>query len=214
MSEDRRAQYEYEWYPTPRPFIRWLAQHLPDTREGQAVYAEPCVGDSVIPTVLGPAQWITNDLNPRWAADTHLDATTPKYWNQLPSTVEGIITNPANSIAWSILWWGMSLPQAPFIALHLRLSFLEPLKLNGWQRSMLRDFPPSMILPLPRFPYQRNKKGEWSQDTVSSCWAVWNPASDAFRMGVTQIIGPSESLMQDTAKAAHARRHGLPEMDT
>ncbi len=213
MSEDRSAQYEYEWYPTPRPFIRWLAQHLPDDRGGTAVYAEPCCGDSVICVGIRGV-WVTNDLNPAWAADTHLDATKHEYWVQLPRTVEGIITNPANSIAWSILQWGMALRQTPFIALHLRLSFLEPLKMNSWQRTMLRDFPPSMILPLPRFPYQRNKHGAWSQDTVSCCWAIWNPASDAFQMRVTQIIGPSEQLMQETATAAQARRRGLPEMDT
>lgn len=213
-STDRSAQYEYEWYPTPRPFIRWLGEHLPSDRNGEAIYAEPCVGDSVIPTVLGSAQWITNDLDPRWVADTHLDATWQAYWNQLPETVEGIITNPPYSCALPILQWALSLPQTPFIALHVRLSFLEPLKKNATQRRLLQDYPPSKILVLPRFPYQTNAKGVWSQDTVTSAWMIWNSASAEHHHGVTRMVWPSERLMRDTAKAATARRRGLPEMHT
>ncbi len=84
----------------------------------------------------------------------------------------------------------------------------EPRKASEWRTE------PSTILPLPRFPYQRNKKGEWAQDTVSSCWAIWNPISDEWESRTTRIIMPSEQLMQETAKAAAARRRDLPEMDT
>ena len=59
------------------------------------------------------------------------------------------------------------------VAMHLRASIHEVLK-TGVRRTWMAQHPPTGILWLPRFAYQRSRaKGIWSTDSVCACWCVW-----------------------------------------
>lgn len=165
----------FEFYETPDAFSRYLFQTI--EVEGQ-IYA-PCVGSGAIiraaATVPGRRQWVTNDIDPRWPASTHLDATRPEAWAIEP---DWTVDNPPFSPALEIAELAIQRSRVG-VALHLRASIHEVLK-TGPRRTWMRRHPPTGILWLPRFAYQRSQKtGEWATDSVCACWVIWQRGAPA-----------------------------------
>lgn len=180
---------DYEFYPTPDPFTHWLFDEVPI--RGRVL--EPCVGDGAIVRSAGANQpgfepcreWFTNDLDSRWStADSHLDASTPALRNALTAlgiTIDWSVSNPPFTPAVEIIEEQLAIARVG-VAMHLRASIHEVLK-TGVRRTWLSQRPPTGILWLPRFAYQRSKaKGEWSTDSVTACWVIWlkDPAAAQF----------------------------------
>lgn len=186
---------DYEFYPTPAPFTRWLFRALPIG--GQC--AETCVGsgaicDAAIMPDVRTARWKTNDLDPRWPALHHLDATKPELYQQL-GAIDWHIGNPAFTPALEIIEHSIAHARVG-VAMHLRASIHEVLK-TGPRRTWMVEHPPTGILWLPRFGYQRSKKtGEWSQDSVCACWVIWLKAA-----GAPQFIRYAPEWVLDELKA-------------
>jgi hypothetical protein len=172
---------DYEFYETPDVYTRWLFSYM--AHRGTPIVGrlfEPCVGNRAIiraaalrPLEFGVTnEWVTNDLDPRWPADMHADATDESIWRGL--AIDWTVSNPAFTPALAIIDHALKTSRVG-VAMHLRLSIHEVLKKkDGPRRTWMHDHPPTGILFLPRFAYQRSKKtGKWSQDTVSACWCVW-----------------------------------------
>lgn len=165
---------DFQFYPTPDPFTEWLF-------EDQFIagrIAAPCVGGGAIISVaervrpsVSPRTWVRNDIDPRWPADHHLDARGATLWKEF-GPVDWTVDNPPFEGAIDIIDHALK-ASAIGVAMHLRLSFHEPLK-TGAARAWLNEHPPAGLLILPRFAYQRSKKtGEWSTDSVCACWTIW-----------------------------------------
>lgn len=179
---------DYEFYETPQAFTRQLLRcpHLPFlTGRGlcapdphPAVMFEPCVGSGAIIHAAKDARpdltWITNDLDGRWDADFALDAAQPEVWS-LASGFPGVgwvITNPPFSQSLEILDHALRVAKRG-VAMHLRASVHEVLK-TGPRRHWMREHPPTGVIYLPRFAYQRSRTtGRWTTDTVGACWVTW-----------------------------------------
>jgi len=162
---------DYEFYPTPDPFTHWL--FMDQMISGRI--AELGVGDGAIVRAAAPfsleARWVTNDLDPLWPADYHMDATDPALYETI-GPVDWHVGNPAFSIAVESV--NLAIDHARVgVAMHLRASIHEVLK-SGIRRTWLHARTPTGILWLPRFAYQRSKKsGKWTQDSVCACWVIW-----------------------------------------
>lgn len=171
--------HDYEFYETPETSTKYLFNamlHRGHQISGNVV--EPCVGSEAIMRAAASSScwWQTNDLDPRWPASLNLDATQASTWLELDALhnarIDWTVTNPPFSIAVDILNYAWQF-SAIGVAMHLRASFHEPLK-TGLRRALLRDRPPTGILWLPRFAFQRSKKtGEWTTDSVTCCWLIW-----------------------------------------
>jgi hypothetical protein len=157
---------DYEFYPTPDPFTHWLFDEVPI--RGRVL--EPCVGDGAIVRAAGANQpgfepcreWFTNDLDPRWSSDSQLNAATPALRHALAALGQPIdwsVSNPPFTPAVEIIEEQLNIARVG-VAMHLRASIHEVLK-TGVRRTWLSQRPPTGILWLPRFAYQRSKtKGE------------------------------------------------------
>lgn len=174
---------DFEFYETPEAFSTYLLKeaHI----SGRVL--EPCVGNGAIVATSSrfkPAynarQWITNDLDPRWTADHHLDATQPELWNAV-GRVDWTVTNPPFSPALEIIEHALNHSRVG-VAMHLRASIHEVLK-TGKRRTWMYEHPPTEILWLPRFAYQRSRTtGQWTTDSVCACWVIWRPGHFAQRI--------------------------------
>lgn len=178
---------DYEFYETPAAFTRWLFDVV--TIEGTVL--EPCVGDGAIvkagpmmaplssPRVFAHRDWVTNDLDQRWSADHHLDASNPELHKRLDSVfggVDWVVSNPPFTPAIDIITHSLRHARVG-VAMHLRASIHEVLK-TGVRRTWMAEHQPTGILWLPRFAYQRSKTtGKWTTDSVCACWVVWLKAS-------------------------------------
>lgn len=167
---------DFEFYETPDPYTDWLF----DSVHIEGRLCEPCVGDGAIVRASGIDRgWVTNDLDPTWPADHHLDATKSLLYSEL-GTVDWYVSNPPFAPAIDIITRCVAHARIG-VAMHLRASIHEVLKARvGGKRSgprepfFLRDHPPTGILWLPRFAYQRSKTtGKWTTDSVCACWCVW-----------------------------------------
>jgi len=187
------AQIDYEFYETP-PFVtEWLCDHV----RFQGTVVDPCVGAGAMTRVIGArypeVAFITNDLDPQWDAMAHEDASDPRYWRQfLPGMVDWVAVNPAFSIAAPILQHAWPVVTSG-IAMHVRLSFLEPLK-GGLRRALLRDLPPTQNLVLPRIRYRLNSRGEPSTDSVTCGWLIWHKRCGVWD-GLDPIIFAPDSVI-------------------
>lgn len=162
---------DYEFYETAEPFTRWLFAYMRQFLvpiNGRCF--EPCVGNGAIVRASEHSDWFTNDLDPRWPADVHKDATDQSLWSA--HQVDWTITNPPFSLAIPILDYALAYSKVG-VAMYLRLSIHEPLK-TGLRRTFFAENKPTAVLVLPRFAHQRSRKsGIWSTDSVTSCWCVW-----------------------------------------
>lgn len=174
---------DFEFYETPKAYTRWLGRVL--AQRGTPISGEvfePCVGTGAIVSGLDlhamefgvATRWITNDLDPRWPADYHGDATSTALWTaatdnrQIDWTVSNTPFTPAVAIISRALQYSRV-----GVAMHLRASIHEVLK-TGIRRTWMREHTPTGILWLPRFAYQRSKTtGDWTTDSVTACWCVW-----------------------------------------
>lgn len=207
--------YAYEYYPTPLAYVRWLREFLldDDYAFSDGLGLAPCVGAGRIPGGFQDLDWITNDLDPAWEADCHGDAAEAEMWEvwmQMAHTrgrsrYDLIAENPAYSAAFPILWHAIHAEAAALIALHVRLSFFEATKSVPEKVAFLAAHQPKYLLHLPRYPYQKSRlTGDYSQDTVPSCWAIWTPANNYHAHG-TKMIYPPAWVYSD-AKAEHRAR--------
>lgn len=170
---------DFEYYATPSPFTWWLFREA-DIR-GRVF--EPCVGDGAIiraskdePAVVTGRSWFTNDLDPRWPADVHKDATDESLWQA--HEVDWTVSNPPFTPAIEIIAHAIKHSRVG-IAMHLRASIHEVLK-TGVRRTWMAKHTPTGILWLPRFAYQRSKTtGKWTTDSVCACWVIWLKDSNA-----------------------------------
>lgn len=208
--------YAYEYYPTPNAYVRWLREYLAFTHDLSLGYGlAPCVGSGVIPQVFSELAWVTNDLDPGWPADVHGDAGEPEMWQVWLDHLRGITApnyrfdllaeNPAYSCAFPMLWNAIHASAAVTIALHVRLSFFEATKTNPEKVGFLATHAPRAILHLPRYPYQKSRRtGDYSQDTMPSCWAIWE-MTDAYDADATKMVYPPAWVYYE-AKAEHRAR--------
>lgn len=172
----------FEFYETPAAFTRFLFNVVPI----RGMVFEPCVGSGAIVQASGPMRigsplsWLTNDLDPRWPADLHLDATSSEPWRQATqfaqsafrAEIDWTVTNPPFSAAIPIIEAALEYSRVG-VAMHLRASIHEVLK-TGIRRAFLYRHTPTGILWLPRCAYQRSKStGEWTTDSVCACWVIW-----------------------------------------
>lgn len=158
LASPEKTDKGFEFYETPRTFTRYLFHEL--TRRGiqplpgQRVF-EPCVGsDAIIAGAaegsITPVTWVTNDLDPRWPATHHVDATDVSLW--AVASVEGVdwtVSNPPFSKALEIIEHALRYSRIG-VAMHLRASIHEVLK-TGPRRTWMRDHLPTGCLWLPRF---------------------------------------------------------------
>ena len=209
--------YAYEYYPTPNAYVRWLREFLYtahfDFSLGYGL--APCLGSGVIPQWFPELTWVTNDLDPGWPADFHGDAAESEMWQvwidhlerhtEPTSRFDLLAENPAYSCAFPILWNAVHAKAALTIALHVRLSFFEATKTSREKVDFLAAHQPSYLLHLPRYPYQKSRRtGNYSQDTLPSCWAIWE-FSDGYDADATQMIYPPAWVYTE-AKAEHRAR--------
>lgn len=174
-----------EFYETPEPLTRFLFSTV--AIHGR-IY-ECCVGDAAILRAVqdhpgdGPRRWVTNDLDDRWRADYHLDATTPAAFDaaEVNGPIDWTVTNPAFSTWLDVAELAIARSRLG-VALYLRASAHEVLK-TGRRRSWFGEHRPTGILWNPRFAHQRSKtSGKWSTDSMTTCWVVWERGID------TQLI--------------------------
>lgn len=167
----------FEFYPTPTPFTQWLSDEI----EISGRCADVCVGNRAIPAALPKSlSWVTNDIDPRWPARYHLDASAPALYRGL-GAVDWHITNPPFTLAIPILDHCVKHAHVG-VAMYVRVSIHEVLK-TGIRRSWMTEHPPTGLLFLPRFAYQRSPTtGAWATDSLTCCWAIWyrDPAVPQF----------------------------------
>jgi len=186
---------DLEFYETPAPFTRYLFKSL--AIDGDLY--EPCAGNGAIVNAAvvgagGARRWRTNDLDPRWPADTHHDART---WWPGNDIIDWTVSNPPFSQALDIITPALA-ASVKGVAMHLRISIHEVLK-EGPRRTWFSKHPPTGILFLPRFAYQRSKKtGIWTQDSACACWVIWMDAvvPQFIRYAPTWVL---DELQQETA---------------
>lgn len=165
------AANPFEFYETPRTFSRWLFERV----RIEGGIAEPCAGSrALVDAGHDPAvrAWVTNDVDTFWRGlDSYMDAADARYWDQV-GPLDWVVTNPPFTKAVDILEHALA-KTVIGVAMHLRASFHEPLK-SGPRRAFLREHPPTGILWLPRYAYQRSPKtGAWTTDSITSCWTIW-----------------------------------------
>lgn len=176
---------DLEFYETPQTLVKYLySEHQIYGR-----VLEPCVGSGAIIRACRDQaiEWITNDLDPDFAAHYHEDATSPTFWNRFKpgstlltpnhryQPIDHVCSNTPFTPAIEIIDHAIQTARES-VAMYLRISIHEPLK-EGIRRTWMHDHPPTKILFLPRFAYQRSgKTGKWTTDSATACWCIWNTA--------------------------------------
>ena len=179
---------DFEYYETPQAFIHYLFREVPIT--GSCF--EPCVGSGAVPRASrdvieqgmdaaitarlnrSARWWLTNDMDERWTADWHHDASQEHLWETVDDVggIDWTVSNTPFTPALDIAEHALKHSRVG-VALFLRASIHEVLK-TGPRRTWMRDHPPNDILWLPRFAFQRSKKTSlWTTDSVCCCWCVW-----------------------------------------
>lgn len=166
---DPHLRRVHDFYPTPAWMTHALCRRMSLHR-----VLEPCVGMGDIVRALWapdgsytPEVVCTNDINPDFAADHHLDATLPETWPVLCDYPRPIcvVTNPPFNLADAIV--PLAVQHAPAVAMLLRLSWLEP---TLARQEFLKAHPPSRLIVMPRHDF----RGDGSTDSVTSAWFIWH----------------------------------------
>lgn len=156
-------------YETPR----WMVDHLLDAFEDSGIdiegmrALEPCVGlGNIVRAVQERAAclWLTNDIDRRFSAEFHLDASKDGGIWAMAERQDVIISNPPFTLASKIV--PRCLECAPVAAMLLRLSWLEP---TADRAFFLRQHPPDSLINMERFSFLGNGK----EDSVTTAWFVW-----------------------------------------
>lgn len=148
---------DFEFYETPKAFTHWLFDVIPI--HGRIF--EPCVGSRAIVEAATThpipdarsSHWFTNDLDLRWPADVHKDATDPTLWKA--HEFDWSVSNTPFTTAIEIITQAIECSKIG-VAMHLRASIHEVLK-TGVRRTWMHEHTPTGILWLPRFAYQRSR---------------------------------------------------------
>lgn len=180
----RRRSNLLEFFETPPGFTRFLDSHV--ILEGTVFM--PCVGDGLILKVLRqhegiePRTYITNDIDPARTAHCHFDAQIESEWAarfSLPRAkfdltkapphlpeIDWVVDNPPFSKAYAMLLAARRFARVG-VAFHLRISFEEP---TLDREDFITAHPPDGRLILPRYRFDRTKKGT---DSVCTAWLIW-----------------------------------------
>ncbi len=178
----RRRSNLLEFFETPPGFTRFLDSHV--ILDG--IVFMPCVGEGLILKVLrqnepaDPRTYITNDIDPARTAHTHFDATDINEWakrfSEPPTSltkagpplpvIDWVVDNPPFSKAYEMLLAAMNFARVG-VAFHLRISFEEP---TLDREDFITKHPPDGRLILPRYRFDRTKKGT---DSVCTAWLIW-----------------------------------------
>lgn len=155
-----------DFYPTPEVAVRALmaVEKLPQ------IIWEPACGDGAIVTPLREAGHtvVATDLVDRGCPG----ATRVDFLRPLPArpVVDGIVTNPPFKHAREFV--ERSLQYAPFVAMLLRLNFLESTRRKDWLETsgLSRIHVSSRRLPMMH-------RGDWdgpkSTSAVCFAWMIW-----------------------------------------
>lgn len=202
---------EFEFYPTPHTFTRWLfsEEFITGTVMECCVGAGDIIRAAAMPhraldAVFGhipQRSWITNDLDDRWQAEFHYGAEDRALWEEpsVKGRVDWTVTNPPFACAIPILDRALEYSRVG-VAMHFRISINEVLK-RGIQRTFLAQHPPTKILFLPRYAYTRSRTtGKFGSDNVAGCWMVWR------RDATQQYIRYAPEWVIDEARAEHKAR--------
>jgi hypothetical protein len=153
-----------DFYPTPQ----WATEELLRRESIQGNVLECCSGLGHIthPLKCGPLieHVVTNDLNPSYPADYHLDVRKRDSWKAFP-TVRWVVTNPPFNAAEQIVPLALE-HTITGLAVLLRLSFLEP---TYDRQDFLSKNPPTKLIVLPRISFTGNGK----TDSVTCGWMIW-----------------------------------------
>jgi hypothetical protein len=179
-----------DFYETPTWQTRVLMKHV---HIAGRCY-EPCVGNAaIIDAMQGDGvsrYWITNDIDPHWPADSHHDATSEAAWHA--ASPDWVVSNFPFNVATGIVKRAHAAAHVG-VAVLLRLSWLEP---TADRRDFLSEFPPDLLIVLPRTRYNPNSK---SVDSVTTAWVVWytnwetNPEESGRRAARGIIVHPERA---------------------
>lgn len=175
---DTGERSDFDFYETPAWMTRSLLRHVPAIKSRYVL--ECCSGRDAITRVLREAgcDVVTNDLDRRHSALTHMDATKPDNWPSRQDAYDWVVTNPPFKEAFEILQNAVRCTTIG-VALLVRKTFLEPTRERGpW----LQEHPPTIIIGLPRYSFRGT-----GSDSVSCDWMVWL-RKPPFRHGQTPIV--------------------------
>lgn len=155
---------EHDFYPTPTWATKELLKRAPFI--GGSVL-EPCVGYGAIADPLREHRYVealrTNDLDRQWAADSHEDATDPRWWATMRP--DWVITNPPFCDAHLIVPLAFK-HAVSGVAMLLRITYLEPCEgRSAW----LAEYPPDGLIVLPRISFT----GDGHTDSATCAWMIW-----------------------------------------
>jgi hypothetical protein len=170
----QRGRVRNDFYETPH----WQIEALLERVKPSGTIFEPCCGDGAISNFLSDycvenIEVLTNDIELTRKADTHFDARDIHGWNnfcigyrnKIRNKINWTITNPPFTAAFEILVNAYA--HSNYVALLLRLSFLEPTR---EREKFLSTIPPKRVIILPRWKYNPDSKGT---DSVTTAWMVW-----------------------------------------
>lgn len=187
----------WDWYPTPSWATSRLLDSAPSMRGARVL--EPCVGaGDISDALIGAGCCVeTNDFDRRVVADSHLDATFVRSWQEIERP-DFVVTNPPFSLAPAIvpLAWEHA---TVGVAMLLRLSYLEPCENRA---TWLEAHPPGKVLVLPRISFT----GDGKTDSVTCAWIGWAKQPGVFVGPAIEIAapprapeGPMLGLMEEVA---------------
>lgn len=157
------SRRENDFYPTPA----WATDILLGTIGTRLdVILEPCAGAGHISNALRRhyLQVVTNDLDPRFPADWHLDVLSDEFARRFKP--DWVISNPPFAIADRLVPRCLEMAEWG-VAMLLRLSWLEPTRARG---EFLEKHPPSTLMILPRISFT----GDGDTDNVTAAWFIWD----------------------------------------
>lgn len=151
-----------DWYPTPA----WATEILLTVTGITGTVLEPCVGAGHIANVLRRREIdvMTNDLDPRFPADFHMDALSADFAHRFRP--DWVISNPPFVIADRLVPRCLEMAEWG-VAMLLRLSWLEPTRARSY---LLEHNPPTSLVILPRISFT----GDGQVDNVTTAWFVWD----------------------------------------
>ena len=169
----KKARRNLDFYPTPDFATSLLLKQYSYLFVDGAIL-EPCCGDRAISKQLesqfGKDRLIETDIDAaRSPKNGVYDAqlSTPyllKTDAGLP--IKNVVTNPPFNCAINILKAAYESPDVEFVAMLLRLSFLEGTFERG---PFLNKYPPKKLMILPRISFT----GDGNTDSVTCAWMIW-----------------------------------------
>lgn len=181
------SKHPLNFYESPWWFTTELLRHV----KLSGTIGEPCVGMGAIASLLQAWPYTdniwTNDIDPHKDADYHLDAILSKSWDNFPDC-DWICTNPPYSDQAAPIIRNAYIKARVGVAAFLLTSFLEPCDDRA---EFLMQYPPSLVLVLPRFCFRKDKRGtRWATDNITISCFVW----DKRATGQNIIIRPKSAI--------------------